>query len=167
MDQQIERFVQLLEQTEFHYRSLLPLIDEEKEAAVQSDINRLTAASCEKQSTIDQIRHLDGQLKVIAEQLARRYQIAGKGVTLSVLAEQMPPQYSDKILKLNNKLNEVVKKVQSSNEQCCTLMQHCLRLVHNTLGFFQHWMGGVNIYGATGNIRTNGGHGRHFMSGMV
>lgn len=167
MDQLTERFVQLLNQTEIHYRSLLPIIDEEKEAAITSDIDRLTAASFEKQSTIDQIKQLDEQLKVIAQQLAMRYQIASKGVTLSILAEHMPAQYSHKILQLNHKLNDVAKKVQVSNEECSTLVQHCIRLVQSTLGFFQHWMGCGNVYGATGNIRTNGSHARHFMSGTV
>lgn len=167
MDQLIERFVHLLNKTEFHYRSLLPIIDEEKESAIQSDIDRLTAASFEKQCTIDQITQLDGQLKVIAQQLAQRYQIAGRGITLTVLAEQMPAQYSHKVLQLNDRLSEVAKRVQSSNEECSTLMKHCIQLVQNTLGFFQHWMGGVKVYGASGNIRNSASHGRHMMSGIV
>ncbi len=167
MDQQIEHLIKLLEQIEFLYRSLLPIIEEEKESAIHSDIDRLTAANFEKHSIIDQIKFLDEQLKVTAHLLAVRYQVTKKDLRISVLAEKMPPKYADRLKQLNRSLNGVVKKVQTSNAQCKSLVQHCIRLVQNTLIFFQHWAGMGDVYSRTGNIRTDGKVSRHILSGMV
>jgi len=167
MDQHIEHLIKLLEQTEFLYRSLLPIIEEEQTAAIKSDIDRLTAASCEKQSIIDQTKRLDEQLKVLARQVAAHYQVPAQGITLTVLAAVIESPYAEKLRLLNDKLKDVVHKVQASNEQCSSLMRHCSRLVQSTLGYFQHWMSGSDVYGSTGNMRNNSNVGRHFMSGTV
>lgn len=167
MDQQIEHLIHLLEQTEFLYRSLLPIIDEEKDAAIHSDIDRLTAATAEKHVILDQIKYVDDRLKVTAQQLAARYRISRRDLRISVLLPHMPPQYAGKLDTLNHSLNDAVKKVQAANAQCASLVKHCTQLVRNMLGFFRRSTGACDVYSPTGNMRADTNIGRHFMSGMV
>jgi len=166
MDGSIEQLIRILQQTEGLYTQLLPVIEQEKTAATGSDVRRLTSAGAEKQNIVFQIKSLDQQLVRSMQNMAKVFHIPLRRLNLATLAEVVRPPHDRQLQELNSRLTVLLGKVQTANEECRILIRHCLRLVQNALGFFRHWMGTSDVYGASGNIRNDTDGGR-FLSGSV
>jgi flagellar biosynthesis/type III secretory pathway chaperone len=144
----------VLQQTEALYQQLLTLIDQEKQAAAGIEVQHLTSVSNEKQAVLAQLKLLDQQLARIMQQVANDRSISRDKLNLSLIAGSAGPPLDDQIRSLNKRLKTLTVQVQRANEECRQLIQHCLRLVHNKLGFFHHWSGAAaDVYAASGNIR--------------
>jgi len=166
MDRSIDQLIQLLQQTETLYDQLLQIIDEEKQAAIATETQRLTAAGIEKQAILSRLKPLDQQLTCVIQQIASGLRIPKSDLSLTKLAAYADAPQNNQIRELNKRLQSTITRVHSANEQCRQLIEHCLRLVRNKLGYFQHWTGASDVYGATGNIRGNAGGGR-LLRGVV
>jgi flagellar biosynthesis/type III secretory pathway chaperone len=146
---------------------LLPLIDKEKEAAVAPDAQRLMALNGEKQALIAQLARLEQERTALAKRLGAVLHLPPDRQNLTGLAAAVSAPHGLQLSQLHDRLKNVVEKVRRSNEQCQSLIQFCLRLVQGRLGFFQHWMGGVDVYGASGNMSNGAGRGGRLLSGTI
>jgi flagellar biosynthesis/type III secretory pathway chaperone len=167
MDRLIEQLVAVLKQTETLYEQVLPIIEKEKEAAVAPDAQRLMALNGEKQTLIAQLARLEQERLVLVQRLGAVLHLPPDQQNLATLAAAVEAPYDRQLAHLHDRLKNVVEKVRRSNEQCQTLIQFCLRLVQGRLGFFQHWLGRVDVYGASGNLNTCAGRGGRLLSGTV
>jgi flagellar biosynthesis/type III secretory pathway chaperone len=167
MDRFIEQLIAALEQTERLYSRMLEIIEEEKIAATLADTQRLSVAGTEKQDLMAQLGCLDLERTRLLQQLAEVLGVPCGRLDLSTLADHVGQPYRDTLRALNAGLRHVINKVHSANEECCALIRHCLKLVQNTLGFFQHCMGSVDVYGASGNMRDPSLRNGRLLSGEV
>lgn len=167
MDRLIEQLIAVLQQTETLYEQMLPLIDQEQEAALGPDAQRLTAINAEKQSLIAQLAQLEKQRTRLSQEIAEALRLPLESVNLTALAATVAAPYDRQLLQLHVRLGGVVEKVRRANEQCRLLIEYCLRMVQNRLGFFQYWMGRVEVYGASGSFNNGPGGGGRLVSGTV
>ncbi|RJQ84825.1 MAG: flagellar protein FlgN [Desulfobacteraceae bacterium] len=164
MDRLLTSFIEILRQTESMYDRLSAVIEIEKEAALDSDINRLTSTGAEKQSLMSQIAGLDRQRTQLLQLLAKALALPPNALTLAGLTERIDPPYKAQLSEIRRRLNKTVDQVRHSNEEFRMLVRHCLQLVQNTLGFFQQRMDTANVYGASGDMRTRKGEGGRLLS---
>ncbi len=167
MDRLIEPLIAALEQTERIYGQLLDIIEEEKIAATLADTPRLSAAGFEKQDLIAQLGHLDRQRALFLQPIAEALGVPLGRLDLKTLADHLGQPYRATLHSLNADLRTIIDKVHNANEECCALIKHCLRLVRNTLGFFQHCIGSVDVYGATGSMCDPSRRNGRLLSGEV
>lgn len=167
MDRLIESFIETLRQTGAMYNRLLAAIEREKKAALASDIEQLTAAGTEKQTVLAQLFELDCKRTQHLHRLARALELPVDGVTLSDLAAAVDAPYKRQLDDIHAQMKRVMEQVQRSNEECRMLIRHCLRLVQNALGFFQHWMESASVYGASGDLCKSQRGGGRLLSGCV
>ena len=167
MDRLIEQLVEVLTQIESLYEQMLPIIEREKEAALGPDPQQLVALNGEKQTLIAQLSRLEEKRMVLAQRIADALRLPDTRVNLASLAAAVSAPYDRELRQLHSRLKDVVERVRRANEQCQTLIQYCLRLVQSRLGFFQHWMGRVDVYGASGNLNSGTGSGGRLLSGTV
>jgi flagellar biosynthesis/type III secretory pathway chaperone len=167
MDRFIEQLIAVLQQTETLYERMLPLIEQEKEAALGPDATRLTGINAEKQSLIAQLAQLEKQRTRLSQGIAEALRLPLEKVNLTALAANVTAPYDRQLRQLHDRLRGVVEKVRQANEQCRVLIEYCLRLVQKRLGFFQYWMGRVDVYGASGSLNNGPGGGGRLLSGTV
>jgi hypothetical protein len=159
--------IDTLRQTEIAYARLLGLIEDESRAAIASDMDRLLAAGVEKQNLIGQLGGLDRQRMHALQRMGRELNVPFESLTVSVLAAKVHQPYAEQLRQVQQRLNTVMEQVRHSNEQCRMLISHCLRLVQNSLGFFQHRMDSANSYGAAGDLRNTRPDNGRLLSGCV
>ena len=167
MERLIEQLVAVLKQIETLYGQMLPIIEKEKEAALVPDAQQLMALNGEKQTLIAQLARLEQERTALAQRLGAILRLPADQQNLACLAAVVDAPYDLQLSQLHDRLKKVVEKVRRSNEQCQTLIQYCLRLVQSRLGFFQHWLGQVDVYGASGNLNNGAGRGGRLLSGTV
>ncbi len=167
MDRLIEQLLAVLKQTETLYEQVLPIIEKEKEAALAPDAQRLMALNGEKQALLAQLARLEQERTALARRLGTALHLPPDKQTLACLAAAVDKPYDLQLSQLHDRLKIVVENVRRSNQQCQTLIQYCLRLVQSRLGFFQHWLGQVDVYGASGNLNNGAGRGGRLLSGTI
>ena len=167
MEKRIISFIEALRQTETMYNRLLELIEDENKAAMVSNVDRLNTIGIEKQNLISQLGRLDQQATRELLNLADALHISSEDLTVSCLAQKVDSPFREQLLHLQQRLRAVVAQVQHANAQYRMLIDHCLRLVHNSLGFFQNWMDTSNVYGAAGDLRNRRPDSGRLLSGCA
>jgi Mg2+ and Co2+ transporter CorA len=167
MEHVIASVIEILRQTEATYKRLLALIEMEKSAVLASDIDQLTAAGAEKQVVISQLTGLEQQRQWQLQLLGKALRLPCETLNLSDLSARIDAPYKEQLRDLQQRLNRVVERANHANNECRMLVRHCLRLVQNALGFFQHWMDTANVYGASGDMSGMGRSGGRLVSGCA
>ena len=161
MDRSIEHLIHVLQQCEELYHRMLSILEFERKAALAPNPSDLVQANGEKETLLAHLQVLDGQRSALLAQIADHMDISMDRLTMSGLIEKVAPGYRDQLKTVYDALQRIVLKVQYANNESRLLINHCLGLVKNTLGFFSRWTASTPVYGASGHVETNGrGHGR-------
>ncbi|KJS30385.1 MAG: hypothetical protein VR64_17010 [Desulfatitalea sp. BRH_c12] len=167
MDRMIEKLIEVLRKTESCYDGMMAIIAQEKAAALRSNLTLLTSAHDEKQRMLSQLDSLEQQRAQLMRDIAASLQLPVEILTLSSLAAQVTAPYDRKLALRKDALNSVLRKVQHANEECCRIVEHCLKLVQNTLGFFSHWTQRSQVYCPSGDIYAGADTGGRLLSGNI
>ena len=162
----LDQVIEILEQSEGFYQNLLPMINREKRAVLCSDPSQLAAVTVEKEELLARLGQLERQRVKLIDQLADNLNVSPTQLNLSVLAAHAETYQADRILSLRDSLGELVKKIKRANAENRLLIQHCLDLARSALGFFQHWMTPIAVYGSSGRIDDGHRSGR-LLSGTI
>jgi flagellar biosynthesis/type III secretory pathway chaperone len=162
----IEELIAALEQTASQYNSLLPILLEEKKAALSWNLQALIEATTEKQVILARIAYMDRNRSRLLNQLAAKLHLRERRLTLNQLAKNIRGPLGKRLSSLHAGLNDLMEKIRRSNEENRLTVEHCLTLVHNSLAFWQHWAGPVKVYGNSGIVR-NGYNRGCVLSGSV
>ncbi len=166
MDREIEQLIQVLHQSEEHYCRLLVIIEQETQAALGSDMHQLMSKSAEKQGLLAQLKRAELERARIVRHIAGALNLPHQEINLTTLAGEVRSPYGLQLRRLNASLVALVDKIRQANADSRLLLQHCLGLVRNALGFFYHWMGPAEVYGASGHMDGHM-HGGRLLSGSV
>ncbi len=162
----LNQLIEILEQSKGFYQDLLPVINREKRAALHSDPSQLIAVTGEKEELLARLGRLERQRIKLVGLLAGNLNVSPTQLSLSALAAHADTYQSYRILSLRESLDELVGQIKRANAENRLLIQHCLDLVCGALGFFQHWMTPVSVYGSSGRMDNDHRSGR-LLSGTV
>lgn len=161
MDRSIEHLIHVLQQCEELYHRMLSILELEKKVALAPNPSGLARVNDEKGVLLAQLKVLDHQRAALLEQIAGHLDLFGDRMTMSALIEKVAPAYRGQLKAVYDALQRIVSRVQYANHESRLLINHCLTLVKNTLGFFSHWTASAAVYGASGHVEADGvGHGR-------
>lgn len=156
----IEQLIEVLGQTERAYRQLLPIIEQEKQAAVGSQVEKLTSLGDEKKTVMARLANLDRRRSALLRQISKQFNIPAAELTISSLADRIMGPQADRLQSLSTSLGELVQKIRIVNEENRQVVQHCLKLIQSALGFLNRWMGPPGVYGASGRMNDRTGNGK-------
>jgi len=162
----IEQLIEVLEQSEEDYRQLLPIIQQEKEAALCSQVHKFTSVAIEKKILLAQLATQDRRRTALLHQISKHFNIPAPQLTISTLAVKVGEPQAARLKRLSASLGELVHKIRFISEENRQIIQHCLKLVQGALGFLHHWIGASAVYGASGRMDDNTGSGK-LLSGTV
>ena len=152
----LDQIIVILEKSRALYQELLKLYDREKRAAMGPDPQLLVALTTEKEELLAQLEQQERQRMKLAERISEFLNVPVKQLNISVLVGYGDYDQSCRLIDLRDSLGGLVKSIQRANAENRVLFQHCLELVRNAMGFFQHWMTPASVYGSSG--RVDSGH---------
>ena len=166
MSSSIERLISLLHQTHGLYERLLPILEQEREAALAPDMDRLMGATADKESILTRLQDLERQRTRLVHELTRELGLSNENASLERMAEHLGGPDASRLREVHQSLNCVLADIRRANARSRLVMSHCLSLVQNSLAFLTHWMRPAAVYGATGHLdaRTAGGR---LLSGSI
>jgi flagellar biosynthesis/type III secretory pathway chaperone len=167
MNRLIETMVAVLRQFEELYNSMLPIMDQEKKAVLSSDIEVLNSIAAEKATIVAGLKDLDQRRMLLLQDLSKYFDIPYRQMNLSVLAKLVGPLYDTKFIALQKSLNHVLAKIRKTNDENRLLIGHCLKIVRNSLGFFDLCSRSTSVYDASGDVSDAARRNGRFLSNSI
>jgi flagellar biosynthesis/type III secretory pathway chaperone len=147
-----EKFLGLLEQQTELYRMLLSVIDDEKNAVIAANLDKLNEAGKSKENLLLKLRILEEQRKHVLDELARHLKQPMETLTLAKLSELVGPPHAHRLADCRSMLLELIGKIRQANADNRDLFAHSLNLVRASVNLISSLTSSSPVYFRTGNI---------------
>jgi hypothetical protein len=154
MDLLLDQLLGLLNQEAELYKSMLAVIEREKDAAIRSALNALNAAIQEKERLIQKIRILEELRVQVVRQLAEIFEHGSQDLSLAMIADRISEPYAGRLWQCWANLATLLDKVQAESRRNKTLFEHSLDLLRGSLGLLRELMASNTVYHRTGDIQN-------------
>ena len=142
----VEKLIGILAQEASLLRLFLILLDEEREAIISRDLERLSKINKEKESLASKLQELERERILIMENLSSSQRCASQKFTLNSLSRQVKEPYA---VELNNHRSEIlslVDKLKRANQRNKSLILSSLEFVQGALTLLQSLSSSKPIY---------------------
>jgi flagellar biosynthesis/type III secretory pathway chaperone len=154
MNATLDQLIGLLRQQSGLYRSLLVVIDQEKEAAVRSDVNALHQAGIDKEKHLVEIKITEkGRRRLVAD-LAAEQGVAAADFTLSQIADGAAEPQAAILRRVSRDFLSLLRQVQAANRRNQKIVEHSLALLRGSFNLLNELMTPNTVYYRTGNIQS-------------
>ena len=148
----IEKFLGLLEQQTELYRLLLSVIDDEKNAVIAGNLEKLNEAGKTKENLLLKLRILEEQRKHLLDKLAEQLKQPVEILTLAKLSDLMDQPHAHRLADFRSMLLELFGRIRQANADNRDLFAHSLNLVRASVNLMNSLMSSSPVYFRTGNI---------------
>jgi flagellar biosynthesis/type III secretory pathway chaperone len=155
MNLMLEQLLGLLDRETQLYRSMLDVIEGEKEAAVRSELNALNEAVAEKENLMAALRKIEEQRRGLMARLAEALGYPLKDLTLKKLSQLVDPPFAGRLQRAGTNLLSVLNQVQEANQRSKLLFEHSLDLLRGTFNLLNELLSANTVYYRTGNIHSS------------
>ena len=166
MDVLFEKLIGLLESQTGLYSSLLTVLQAEKAAALNSDLEPLNRAVKEKENVLLEIRILEEQRLNMLNQVAGFIGKPTRQLTLKRLAQQLPDPYAEQVRTCRSNLISLTQSIQELNNSNRKLFRRSLELVKGSINLLGSLRSPAPVYCQAGKLGTATSSGR-VLSGSV
>ena len=166
MTANLNRLIEVLEQSEGMYQALLILAEREKSAALGCNHRLLVQTNTEKEELLARLERTERRRIDLIHRMADDLHLPTAQVCLSQLESRADTRQAMQIGHLRSSLTALVQKIKQANAENRRLIQHCMDLSRSAMSFFQHWMMPGAVYGATGRVDAGHRNGK-LLSGSV
>ena len=160
MNSTLDQLIEILRQESSLYRSLLDVIDQEKEAAVRSDINGLNQAGLDKEKHLVEIHEKEKRRRELVARLAGEKGMAAADLTLSQISERADKPLAGTLRRVSRDFLNLLSLVQAANRRNQQIVEHSLRLLRGSFNLLNELMTPNTVYYRTGNIQNAKSTGR-------
>ena len=151
----LEKFIGLLAQQTELYRSLLTVIDDEKNAVIAANLEKLNEAGKIKENLLLKLRILEEQRKHLLDKLAKHLSQPAQILTLAKLSELAGPPHSHRLAHCREVLLDLIGRIRQANADNRDLFAHSLNLVRASVNLMNSLMSSSQVYFRTGNIQCH------------
>ena len=152
MNTKLEKLISILEQIHAVYAAMLPLLKQEKKAALAGDAEKLNRQTVEKETLVNRLTDLENARAALVVALAEELHCSPEDLTTGYLAGRAGPSLGTRLDAVHAALRTLLFKVREINAENQAGINHVLKLVKSGLGFFEHITNGLPVYGASGGI---------------
>jgi flagellar biosynthesis/type III secretory pathway chaperone len=149
----IDQLIGLLERENEIYQSMLVVIDKERRAAVQSDLNELKNAAEEKENIIANLRRYEEQRIQLTRSMAEAYGYSFEEFTITKLARLVDEPYAGRLIQAKSDLSTVLNVVGDAGQRTKQLFEHSLELLRGSLNLISEMTQISTVYYSSGNIQ--------------
>ncbi len=151
----LEQLIRLLDQETELYRSMLDVVDREKEAALRSDVDALQATAMEKEHLISELQQMETLRRQLVADLAVELGIPDQEVTLTAITQAADEPYAGRLNRINKNFSNIIKSLQMANECNRQLVEHSLALLRGSFNQLNDLVAPGTVYYRSGNIQSS------------
>ena len=149
----LEKLLGVLTRETQLYRSMLAVIDKEKEAAVRAELMALNEAAVERESIISALRESDQQRRRLVVRLAENLAYPPENLTLKRLAQLVAEPFAGRLRQASTELRFEANRVQDGNQRTQQIFEHSLELLRGALNLLNDLRACNTVYYRTGAVR--------------
>ena len=154
MNSTLQQLTGLLEQETDLYRSMLVVVDEERTAAVQSDLNALNATRVKKEKILDDLQQKETQRRQLVASLAEHLGCAAQELTLTKISQLVDEPHAANLSRVSKDFSSVLARLQASSRRNRQIVEHSLELLRGTFNLLNEFLSPNTIYYRTGNMQS-------------
>jgi flagellar biosynthesis/type III secretory pathway chaperone len=154
MNSNLEQLIGLLKQEIGLYRSLLIVIDQEKEAVVRSDLMALNETGADKDKILFDIQKEDDKRRQVVAGLAEKLGYAAPKLTLTGISQLVAEPHAGKLKRVSQEISAVLSQVQAANLHNKQIFEHSLKLLRGSFNRLNDLVAPNTVYYRTGNIQS-------------
>ena len=154
MNSTLDQLIGLLKQESGLYRSLLVVIDQEKEAAVRSDVRTLNQAGIDKEYQLLEIQLKEKGRRELVARLATEQGLAAADLTLSKISQGADEPQAGILRRVSRDFLALLTQVQAANRRNQQIVEHSLQLLRGSFNLLNELMTPNTVYYRTGNIQN-------------
>jgi flagellar biosynthesis/type III secretory pathway chaperone len=154
MNSNLDQLIELLRQEHALYRSLLVVIDQEKAAAVRSDLPALNQAGLDKEKHLVEIHMKEKKRRQLVARLAEEHGDAAADLTLSKISQRADQPQAGTLRRVSRDFATLLSQVQAANRRNQQIVEHSLQLLRGSFNLLNELMTPNTVYYRTGNIQS-------------
>jgi len=153
MKSTVDQLIELLRQESELYRSLLVVIDREKEAAVRPDLNALNEAGIDKEKHLFEIHKKEQRRRHLVACLAEDHGVAAADFTLTKISQRESEPQAGNLRRVSQEFSAVLTQVQAANLRNQLIVEHSLALLRGSFNMLNELMAPNTVYYRSGIIQ--------------
>ncbi len=154
MNSTLEPLIGLLKQEIGLYRSMQVIIDQEKEAAVRSDLNALNETGLEKEKILVELQKKEEQRLQLVADLADKLGYAVQDLTLSRISQLVDEPFAGRLRRVSQDFLSVLAQLQAANLRNKHIFEHSSELLRGSFNLLNELLGPNTVYYRTGTIQS-------------
>ena len=149
----IKQLIGILNQETGLYRSMLVIIDQEKAAAVRSDLTALDEMGINKNKILFDLQKKEAKRRQLVAGLAEKLGYAVEALTLSRISQVVDEPLAGNLRLVRQDFLSVISQLQAANQRNKQIMEHSLTLLRNSFNLLDKLKTPNTVYYRTGNIQ--------------
>jgi flagellar biosynthesis/type III secretory pathway chaperone len=150
----LEHLIGLLQRETGLYRSMQVVIDQEKEAAVRSDINALNELGMEKEKILAELQKEEGQRRELLAVVGEKQGIAVGDLTLTGISQLVDEPLAGRLRVISKDFLAVLGGLQAANRRNKQIFEHSVALFRGSFNLLNDLLTPNTVYYRTGNIQS-------------
>jgi flagellar biosynthesis/type III secretory pathway chaperone len=153
MERLLNKLIGLLEHAAELYQSLFAVVQNEKNAVVDLDLQQLNEACKAKDNLLLKLRILEEQREQIMVRMADEIGCSPQGLTLTQLSLLVDESYARKLTDRSRDLLTLIQSLQDAMQQNKFLMSHSMQLIQGSYNLLSNLMAANPLYYRSGNVQ--------------
>jgi hypothetical protein len=150
-----DNLLELLDGEASLYRTLLPVLQGEKDAIIELNLGELGKAGKEKDEVLIKIRIIEEKRQLIIKDLAKSLGCSPHELTVTKLSELVEEPYAARFKSLCSDLLPLAKTIRDINGANKALIMHSAELVRNSFAFLNNLITDNAVYYRSGRMQQN------------
>ena len=155
-----DRFLDLLDGEAALYRALLSVLEEEKKAITDANLDGLGETGKKKEKLLLKIRTIEEQRRIMIKDLAESLGCSPHGLTITKLADFVEAPYAVRFKRLCTDLLPLAKTIRDVNDGNKALLRHSVELVRSSFAFLNNLITANTVYHRSGRMQQTNQSGK-------
>lgn len=143
-----------------HYKSFLEMLQEERRAMIEMDLDTMNLLQAEKEKALLAIRRTEGQRMAAVSELAAALGRPVEGLTTSMIADVSPEPWASKLRYVQSTLRSLLETIKELNQLNGGLATLTLRGLNQSSAYLNKLMNPTALYTRQGGMQQGLGAGR-------
>jgi flagellar biosynthesis/type III secretory pathway chaperone len=154
MEHLLDKLLESLGHATELYHSLFRVVQNEKDAVVGLNLQKLNEACKAKDNLLLKLRILEERRQQIMDRVAAELGRSPTGLTLTRLSQLVDEDYADQLRDASTDLLAVIQALQEATRQNKFLMSHSMQLIQGSYTFLNNLMNVNPVYYSSGSVQN-------------
>ena len=155
MEHLLDKLLGSLEQATELYQSLLRVVQNEKDAVVELNLQQLNEACKAKDNLLLKLRILEERRVQLMVRVAGELDRSPQGLTITELSLRVDEPYAHRLRDRSTDLLALIHALQGATQQNKSLMSHSMQLIKGSYNLLNNLMTANPVYYQSGNVQNN------------